>query len=242
MKEKKYPWKISNTPEMQEKAKLFREKVKKVEEEIDIEQKEKNYPSILRVDLALYKIQRVPGYLVGSILNDMFPEATKEFAMKVAEEMKSIAEESVLTGVELKPQRYEWVKRWAESKSKEATPRERGKELFYSEEVQKAIEIAKEKGLIEGTGESLRWTGEKELCAYFFGRLLCGDKTESRGKYETVVYGKPMRGADFFNSVFGFSINETRNTRKTKQNAPPSNFEIVDDIVKKAKIQEKEAY
>ena len=57
-------------------------------------QAKNEYPSGLRVELALWKIQGVPGRLVGAILDDVFPGVSKDFAIKVAEEMKCMSEET----------------------------------------------------------------------------------------------------------------------------------------------------
>ncbi len=229
-KEKRMPWELPNTEQAREKAKLFREKVKLSMEEIDIWQAKNEYPSRSNVEEALRKIQGVPGLLVGAILDDVFPGVSKDFAIKVAEEMKCMSEETDLT---LQPQRYEWVRKWAESKGK-------GTDTFVmSDKLKKAIELAKGEGLITEleetkSGQRYKWNESIELCAYFIGVVWCDDDYVPDGPSPRwSVTGERMRGAKYINRLFGLELNAARNNFKSKGRGIPENHQKIDKILRK---------
>lgn len=241
-KQEVHPWELPKTKEAQEKIRHFKREVEHTKKEIDMWQKNNNYPSPLRADLALYRIQGVPGYMVGEILDDVFPGVTKDFALKVAEEMRLIAEDSQLIGVDLKPQRYELVQRWAESKgqlkqSKMEKAMSRGEALFASKDVQEAIMIAKREGLITGEGRSLKWNGTRAQIGYFFGCLICGDESEKfRGIANYKRGSGRMIGAKYLEQVFGIEVNKARNDL-TKEMKLPGGYEKIDNIIAKARVR-----
>lgn len=232
-KEKRMPWELPNTEQAREKAKLFREKAKLSKEETDMWQAKNEYPSGLRVELALWKIQGVPGLLVGAILDDVFPGVSKDFAIKVAEEMKCMSEETEQKNMKLQPQRYEWVRKWAESKGK-------GTDTFVmSDKLKKAIELAKGEGLITEleetkSGQRYKWNESTELCAYFIGVVWCDDDYVLDGPSPRwSVTGERMRGAKYINRLFGLELNAARNNFKSKGRGIPENHQKIDKILKK---------
>lgn len=216
----------------------FRRRVEESKRQDEIEERETGHPSLLRVELAMRKFHGMPQHIVEMVMNELYPDVTRAFAIKVVEAMIDTSETVEVAALKLNPQRIEWLKRWAErqpeSLSIEIQESREPYELF-TKSGQKAISNAKAEGLIVETESGYNWIGTKVLLSYFCGRVICGDYIND-GVFNSKPWYKGNKNfpANHVSALFTIkgkkatNVDGSRQDRISSQGTVPKGYEKVE--------------
>ena len=218
------------------------QQLEQLEWEAEDEEWQKGVISPMRIEFAL---RRMHGFLridVDTVMDALFPDATRALAIEVVETMVDMAENSKVKAMSLNPQRIEWLKRWANSRPIcQGSDVQEVEDEWFTKDVQEAIHNAINCGLIEKTNEGYDWKHSKVLLSYFCGRVFCGDYISEDGAFGSKPWYKKEGGKDFpAQQVAGLftikgkkavNVDGSRQTRITKQGTVPIGYEKVENCL-----------